>query len=118
MPELGTSGSAGGPGRRTAQVYPPPAEDFFDPTAHFLAGGITRSVGRASVHRTATSCGVLSNVGCDALRPQRLHTVASVLPLVRTERRGMEPARTSFIDQMRHHVSLRRASGRGDLEVH
>src|SRR4051794_24323051 len=118
MPELGMSGSVGGPGPATAQVYPTPAEDFFDPPADFLTGDVPRSTGGPSVHGAASARDVLGDVGCDTLGAQRLHTFIRVVALVGTERLGMKAAHASVVDQVWDHVSFSRASRHRHLEVH
>src|SRR4029450_3534092 len=64
----------------TYRFHPP--ENFFNPFAHLLTGAIARPARGASVDGAASAAGVLRDVGRDALRAQRLHTLACVIAFV------------------------------------
>src|SRR4029453_7900725 len=75
----------------TYRFHPP--ENFFNPFAHLLTGAIARPARGASVDGAASAAGVLRDVGRDALRAQRLHTLACVIAFVGPDGRGMKAAR-------------------------
>jgi hypothetical protein len=68
-----------------------PAEDFCDPPAHLLTGGIPRYMGRPSVDGAAAARCVLRHMRRDALCSQGLHTLARVIALSATSVRGWKP---------------------------
>jgi site-specific DNA recombinase len=92
--------------------------DYFDAFPFSLTNRVTRPTSGPPIDRAAATLGrVLRHVRRDLLRPQLRHALLGVVPLVGTQRLGMEAAQPGFLDQAGHHVPLGCASGGGDLKV-